>query len=44
MDTTGPQPIVYGEFMHPNGNGPEDRPTVLIYGHYDVQPEDPVEE
>lgn len=44
IETAGPQPVVYGEFMHPDGDGPEKRPTVIIYGHYDVQPEDPVEE
>nr|WP_226581929.1 dipeptidase [Halobacillus litoralis] len=31
-------PIVYGEWLHA-----EDKPTILIYGHYDVQPEDPVD-
>ncbi len=31
-------PIVYAEHL-PH----DDRPTVLIYGHYDVQPPDPVE-
>jgi acetylornithine deacetylase/succinyl-diaminopimelate desuccinylase-like protein len=31
-------PIVYGEFL-----GAEGAPTVLVYGHYDVQPVDPVE-
>jgi acetylornithine deacetylase/succinyl-diaminopimelate desuccinylase-like protein len=31
-------PIVYGEWM-----GAPGKPTVLIYGHYDVQPVDPVE-
>ncbi len=34
---TAGHPIVYGEKMI----GP-DRPTVLVYGHYDVQPADPV--
>jgi len=36
LDTTG-HPIVYAEA------GPADAPTVLYYGHYDVQPPDPVE-
>lgn len=31
---TGGHPVVYGEWLHA---GPE-KPTVLIYGHYDVQP------
>lgn len=35
---TAGNPIVYGEYMA----GP-DRPTVLVYGHYDVQPADPYE-
>ena len=33
MDTAG-NPVVYGEWL---GAGP-DRPTVLVYGHYDVVP------
>lgn len=37
FETPG-NPIVYGEHC-PH----EDRPTVLIYGHYDVQPPDPEE-
>lgn len=32
-------PIVYGEWLEAPG-----RPTVLIYGHYDVQPVDPLNE
>ncbi|WP_281974364.1 dipeptidase [Halobacillus litoralis] len=31
-------PIVYGDWLHAEG-----KPTVLIYGHYDVQPEDPLD-
>lgn len=35
---TGGHPLVYGQWLGAPGS-----PTVLIYGHYDVQPEDPVE-
>lgn len=31
-------PIVYGEWL-----GAKGKPTVLFYGHYDVQPVDPIE-
>src|SRR6202158_4689042 len=31
-------PLVYGEWLHARG-----KPTVLCYGHYDVQPPDPLE-
>ena len=36
---TGGYPVVYGENL-----GADGQPTVLIYGHYDVQPDDPIEE
>jgi acetylornithine deacetylase/succinyl-diaminopimelate desuccinylase-like protein len=32
-------PLVYADWLHAG----EDRPTVLIYGHYDVQPAEPFE-
>ena len=32
-------PIVYAEWLHAPG-----RPTVIIYGHYDVQPSDPLDQ
>lgn len=37
IDTPG-NPIVYGDWLHAAG-----APTILFYGHYDVQPIDPVE-
>lgn len=40
VDATPGHPVVYAEH---NVAGP-DKPTVLVYGHYDVQPEDPLEE
>ena len=36
-DTQG-HPVVYGDWLHAEG-----QPTVLIYGHYDVQPPEPLE-
>lgn len=36
---TGGHPVVYGEWLKAGASAP----TVLIYGHYDVQPEDPLE-
>jgi len=35
--TTARHPIVYADWLHAPG-----RPTVLVYGHYDVQPVDPL--
>jgi acetylornithine deacetylase/succinyl-diaminopimelate desuccinylase-like protein len=35
---TGGHPVVYGDWLHAPGN-----PIVLIYGHFDTQPVDPVE-
>lgn len=35
---TGGHPVVYGEWLQAPG-----RPTVMIYGHFDVQPVDPIE-
>ena len=38
MPTAG-HPVVYAEWM----SADKDKPTLLIYGHYDVQPADPLE-
>src|SRR5262249_20334743 len=35
---TGGHPVVYGEWLRAPG-----KPTVLIYGHFDTQPADPLE-
>jgi acetylornithine deacetylase/succinyl-diaminopimelate desuccinylase-like protein len=37
LETAG-HPVVYGDWL-----GAPGKPTILIYGHYDVQPEDPVD-
>jgi acetylornithine deacetylase/succinyl-diaminopimelate desuccinylase-like protein len=37
IDTAG-NPVVYGDWLHADG-----QPTILFYGHYDVQPVDPLE-
>ena len=36
IETKG-HPLVYADWLHSPGN-----PTVLVYGHYDVQPVDPI--
>ena len=36
--STAGNPVVYGEWLGARG-----KPTVLVYGHYDVQPPDPLE-
>jgi len=36
---TSGHPVVYGEMLQA---GP-DAPTILVYGHYDVQPVDPID-
>ncbi len=38
LEETPGTPIVYGDWLHAPG-----APTILFYGHYDVQPVDPVE-
>src|SRR5579862_1052898 len=35
---TGPHACVYADWLHAQG-----KPTILIYGHFDVQPADPLE-
>ena len=39
LETEG-HPLVYSDWLHAG----EDRPTVLVYGHYDVQPAEPLEQ
>jgi acetylornithine deacetylase/succinyl-diaminopimelate desuccinylase-like protein len=39
VSETGGHPIVYADWLHAAG-----APTVLLYGHYDVQPVDPLDE
>ena len=40
IETPG-NPVVYADWLHAAG---EDVPTILFYGHYDVQPIDPLDE
>jgi len=35
---TDGHPVVYADWLHAGG-----KPTILVYGHYDVQPADPLE-
>lgn len=37
IDETAGHPVVYGDWLHAEG-----KPTILFYGHYDVQPVDPL--
>lgn len=37
IDATDGHPVVYGDWLHAEG-----KPTILFYGHYDVQPVDPL--
>ncbi|MBI4126404.1 MAG: dipeptidase [Deltaproteobacteria bacterium] len=39
LKETKNHPVVYGDWLHA-GN---DKPTIMCYGHYDVQPTDPIE-
>lgn len=38
IDETEGHPAVYADWLHAEG-----KPTILVYGHYDVQPVDPLE-
>ena len=37
IEETGGHPVVYADWLHAPG-----KPTILFYGHYDVQPVDPL--
>ena len=39
LEDTAGAPLVYADWLHAAG-----RPTLLVYGHYDVQPPDPEQE
>jgi acetylornithine deacetylase/succinyl-diaminopimelate desuccinylase-like protein len=38
VSETGGHPVVYGDWLHAEG-----KPTAIVYGHYDVQPVDPLD-
>jgi acetylornithine deacetylase/succinyl-diaminopimelate desuccinylase-like protein len=38
VEETGGHPVVYGDML-----GAEGAPTAIVYGHYDVQPVDPLD-
>jgi len=38
VSETGGHPVVYGDWLHADG-----APTAIVYGHYDVQPPDPLD-
>ncbi len=38
VSETGGHPVVYGDWLHAG-----DAPTAVVYGHYDVQPVDPID-
>ncbi|WP_172372454.1 dipeptidase [Sporosarcina jiandibaonis] len=38
INETNGHPVVYADWLHVEG-----KPTILVYGHYDVQPVDPLE-
>ncbi|HEY7284565.1 MAG TPA: dipeptidase [Vicinamibacterales bacterium] len=42
IDTPG-NPVVYGDWLHAEAPGGGHAPTILFYGHYDVQPVDPLD-
>lgn len=39
IESEGRNPLVYADWLHAPG-----KPTILFYGHYDVQPPDPLDE
>ena len=39
IEAAGRHPLIYADWLHAPG-----KPTVLCYGHYDVQPPDPLDE